>query len=152
MPRHRPIALIVLPLALSAGAEPEDEVVPVIQPPPPAVQQSAEAGDPAAQFAMANYHLGDEHPAVMLRWLRTAAYQGYPLAQVSLGVLYETGDSAPQDPFAAYAWFTRATWQGDLEAAQFAASLYTAMEDDERVFVETLARDGWAVIQDCRNR
>jgi TPR repeat protein len=103
MPRHRPIAFIVLPLALSAGAEPEDEVVPVIQPPPPAVQQSAEAGDPAAQFAMADYHWGDENSAVMLRWLRASACQGYPVAQASLGVLYDAGDGVPQDAFMAYA-------------------------------------------------
>ena len=146
MPRHRHIALIVLPLALSAGAEPEDEVVPVIQPPPPAVQQSAEAGDPAA------HHRGDEDPAVMLRWLRASACQGYPLAQVSLGVLYTTGDRVPQERLEAYPWFTWAASQGDPEAAQFAASLYTAMENDERAFAETLAQDGWAVIQDCRNR
>ena len=151
MLRHRPIAFIVLPLALSACAEPEDEVVPVIPPPPPAVQQSAEAGDPATQFAMAKYHLSDEDPTVMLRWLRASACQGYPLAQVSLGVLYDAGDSVPQDRISAYIWFSEAA-QGEGDAVEMAADLNAAMADDERAFAQGLIRQGRSALIDCRLR
>jgi len=150
MLRHRPIAFIVLPLALSAWAEPEDEVVPVIPPPPPAVQQPAEAGDPATQFAMAKYHVSDEDPTVMLRWLRTSACQGYPLAQVSLGVLYDAGDSVPQDRISAYIWFSEAAAQGEGDAIEMAADLNAAMADDERAFAQNLIRQGRSALIDCR--
>ncbi|MCB1770685.1 MAG: sel1 repeat family protein [Candidatus Competibacteraceae bacterium] len=101
---------------------------------------------------MADYHLGDKDPAMMLRWLRASACQGYPIAQASLGVLYDAGDGVPQDAFMAYAWWTWAGRQGDPEAAQFADSLYAAVEDDERAFAEALAQQGWAATPDCRNR
>ncbi|HRY15277.1 MAG: sel1 repeat family protein [Candidatus Competibacteraceae bacterium] len=80
------------------------ELIAVIPPPPPEIRRQAATGNAAAQFALAEYRLGDEDTTVMLRWLRASACQGYPLAQVSLGVLYEVGDGVPQDAFMAYAW------------------------------------------------
>ncbi|MCB1920518.1 MAG: sel1 repeat family protein [Candidatus Competibacteraceae bacterium] len=140
------------PLLLVACGEPEQEIIPVLVPPSPEVQRQAAAGEAAAQFAMADYHLGDEDPAVMLRWLRSSACQGYAIAQASLGVLYDAGDGVPQDAFMAYAWWTWAGRQGDPEAATFAARQYAAMADDERAFAETLLQDGWMATPDCRNR
>jgi TPR repeat protein len=149
---HR-VGLALLALMLGASCEaPEPVIMPFITPPSPEIRQQALAGDAIAQFALAEYHLGDEDPAVMLRWLRASACQGYPLAQVSLGVLYEAGDGVPPDPFMAYAWWTWAGRQGDPESGLFAARLYAAMEDDERAFAETLLRDGWMATQDCWTR
>ncbi|HPE71441.1 MAG TPA: hypothetical protein PK018_04570 [Candidatus Competibacter sp.] len=127
-------------------------MMPVILPPAPEVQRQAETGEAAAQFALAQYHLGDEDPAVMLRWLRASACQGDPLAQVSLGVLYDAGDRVYQDRIEAYLWFAWAAQQGNSEAAQFAVDLKTAMANDERAFAETLLQDGWLAMLDCRTQ
>jgi hypothetical protein len=151
-PIHRLIIVTFFSGALSACTEPEHEIIPVLVRPSPEVQRQAAAGDAGAQFAMAEYHRGDEDPAVMLRGLRSSACQGYTIAQVSLGVLYDAGDGAPHDPYTAYVWFATAAQQGDPEAAPFAARLYAAMEDDERAFTEALAQQGWAATPDDRNR
>ena len=63
----------------------------------PARWSALEAGDAAAQFALAEYYLAIEDDAAMLRWLRESACRGYPVAQISLGVLYDAGDGVPQD-------------------------------------------------------
>ena len=143
-----PLLLITL---ITCGKQ-EETIVPVIPPPPPAVQQLAEAGDPSAQFAMAEYHVSDEDPTVMLRWLRASACQGYPLAQVSLGVLYDAGDSVPQDRISAYIWFSEAAAQGEGDAVEMAADLNAAMADDERAFAQGLIRQGRSALIDCRLR
>ena len=145
------IAPLLLITLITCGKQ-EETIVPVIPPPPPAVQQSAEAGDPATQFAMAKYHLSDEDPTVMLRWLRASACQGYPLAQVSLGVLYDAGDSVPQDRISAYIWFSEAAAQGEGDAIEMAADLNAAMADDERAFAQGLIRQGRSALIDCRLR
>jgi hypothetical protein len=77
----------VLGLALAACADREAEITPVILPPTPELRQQAEAEDAAAQFALAEYYLAIEDDAAMLRWLRESACRGYPVAQISLGVL-----------------------------------------------------------------
>jgi hypothetical protein len=145
------IAPLLLITLITCGKQ-EETIVPVIPPPPPAVQQSAEAGDPATQFAMAKYHLSDEDPTVMLRWLRASACQGYPLAQVSLGVLYDAGDSVPQDRISAYIWFSEAAAQGEGDAIEMATDLNAAMADDERAFAQGLIRQVRGALIDCRLR
>jgi TPR repeat protein len=100
---------------------------------------------------MAEYHVSDEDPTVMLRWLRASACQGYPLAQVSLGVLYDAGDSVPQDRISAYIWFSEAA-QGEGDAVEMAADLNAAMADDERAFAQGLIRQGRSALIDCRLR
>lgn len=149
VPKTSILSAALLLMVFAACSGPEQEVMPVISPPSPEVQRQAAAGEAAAQFAMADFHLGDEDPAVMLRWLRASACQGYPIAQASLGVLYDAGDGVPHDPFTAYVWFAAAA-QGDPEAGTFAAHLYAAMEDDERAFAEALLQDGWMATPDCR--
>jgi len=141
----------LLSITLITCGKQEETIVPVIPPPPPAVRQLAEAGDPSAQFAMAEYHVSDEDPTVMLRWLRASACQGYPLAQVSLGVLYDAGDSVPQDRISAYIWFSEAA-QGEGDAVEMAADLNAAMADDERAFAQVLIRQGRSALIDCRLR
>jgi TPR repeat protein len=76
--------LTILALALAACADRETEITQVILPPTPELRQRAEAGDAAAQFALAEYYLAREDDAAMLRWLRESACRGYPVAQESV--------------------------------------------------------------------
>ena len=151
-PVYRCAAFALFSLVLSAcGNNEEQNFLPVIQPQPSLeIRQSAAAGDAAAQFAMASYHLGDENSTVMLRWLRASACQGYPLAQTSLGVLYEAGDGLIQDRITAYFWFSAAAQQGERDATDIIADLSATLEDDERAFAQALARQGPHSLPDCR--
>jgi hypothetical protein len=126
--------LLLLGLTLAACADRETEITPVILPPTPELRQQAEAGDAAAQFALAEYYLAREDDAAMLRWLRESACRGYPVAQISLGTLYATGDGVPQDHLEAYLWFARAAEQGDPEARWMAADLAKNLDPDERAW------------------
>lgn len=128
---RRLAVLPLLGLTLAACAEREDDFRPALPPLPPELQQRAEAGDAAAQFALAEYHRGDDDPAVMLRWLRESARRGYPLAQTSLGVLYLNGDGVPLDQVEAYAWFTLAADQGEPDALEAEAALSVELSDEE---------------------
>src|SRR5947208_528585 len=51
-----------------------------------------------------------------LRKLASAAQRGDSNAQFALGVIYETGSGAFQDPVEAVTWFRRAADKGHLEA------------------------------------
>ena len=130
---HRRLAVLsLLGLTLAACADREDNYTPVIAPLSPELRQRAEAGDAAAQFALAEHHRGDDDPTVMLRWLRASARQGYPLAQASLGVLYSAGDGVPQDRLAAYAWLARAAAQGEPEALATVAGVWKELSAEDQ--------------------
>eukprot|EP00854_Cymbomonas_tetramitiformis_P020253 gene20253-24253_t len=58
-----------------------------------ALQQAAEAGDPAAQYQNGHGVKVDKKEAA--RWYRQAAEQGFPHAQWNLGSLYDIGDGVP---------------------------------------------------------
>lgn len=132
MNRRRLAVLSLLGLTLAACADREDNYTPVIAPLSPELRQRAEAGDAAAQFALAEHHRGDDDPTVMLRWLRESARQGYPLAQVSLGVLYGAGDGVPQDRLAAYAWLARAAAQGERDALAMVADVWKELSAEDQ--------------------
>ena len=140
----RPLNAVALPLLavwVLIGCM-DHEVVeppePVRVPPSALLIQQAEAGDAAAQFAVADAHSGDDDPAVMLYWLLQAAQQNYPPALVSLGVLAENGDSVPLDRAEAYHWFRRAALQGDDEADQILAALSAELTEAEWLRVAAL--------------
>ena len=74
----------------------------------------AEKGDAYAQFnlgVLCDNHLDDNnHPTggnrpAAVKWLRRAAQQGLPRAQVRLAEIYAHGPKAPADYIKAYAWF-----------------------------------------------
>jgi TPR repeat protein len=129
--------LTTLALALAACGEldhaqlayPPDPV-----PVPPELRQRAEAGDAAAQFALAEYYLAIEDDAAMLRWLRESACRGYPVAQISLGVLYDAGDGMPQDRLEAYLWSARAAAQGEPEGRRLADALRPTLTEADRAW------------------
>jgi predicted small lipoprotein YifL len=123
--RHREIVdgrcCIVLLLALGlAGCGAENE--PLAYPPepvPPGLRERAEAGDAAAQLDLAEHlwpaHSGDPEP---LYWLVAAACQGHPVAQVSLGALYDA----------------RAAAQGEPEGRHLADELRATLTEAERAW------------------
>ena len=133
-PRHLAALLLLGHAGCGVG-----EIEPLVYPPdpvpvPPELWQQAEAGDAAAQFVLAEYYLAIEDDAAMLRWLRESACRGYPVAQISLGALYEAGDGVPQDRLEAYLWFARAAEQGDPDALWMAADLAKNLDPDERAW------------------
>ncbi len=130
-----PRRLAILPLlglTFAACADREDDFTPVLPPPSPELRHRAEAGDAAAQFALAAYHRSDDDPAVMLRWLRESARQGYPVAQISPGLLYDAGDGVPQDRLEAYLWYARAAAQGEADAVAMVAGVWANLSAEER--------------------
>lgn len=129
---RRLAVLPLLGLTLAACTDREDDFRPVPAPLSPEIQQRAEAGDAAAQFAVADHHRGDDDPTIMLRWLRESARQGYPLAQTSLGVLYHAGDGVPQDWLAAYAWLARAAAQGNPDALATVADVWAQLSAEDQ--------------------
>lgn len=95
------------------------------------MEQRAQAGDAAAQFALADAHRGEDDPAMMLYWLRQSAQQNHAPAVVSLGVLALNGDNVPLDRAEAYRWFNRAAILGDDEADQILIKLSAVLTEAE---------------------
>jgi hypothetical protein len=80
--------------------------------------QKAQAGDPKAQFELANAYVGGQgvpmNPAKGMEWLRKSADQGYAGAEVTLGALYQQGFKdlpGSPDPHQAAKWFRKAAKQ-----------------------------------------
>ena len=130
---HRHYLTIALAVSLAGCSDSVMEIAPVIAPLAPEVQQRAEAGDAAAQFALADYYRAREQVEPMLRWLKESARRGDPLAQTSLGVLYLAGDgSVPQDPDEAYRWFVKAAAQGQPDAVAAVADVWATLSAEEQ--------------------
>ena len=73
----RPLAAFALVLALAGCVDQDEDLAPVVPPLLAETVQRAEAGDPAAQFKLAEYHRSDDDPTVMLRWLRESAKRSF---------------------------------------------------------------------------
>ncbi len=89
-----------------------------------AILPRAEAGEPAAQYAIGEHFqkgLGVERdPAQAMTWYRKAADQAHAGAQYAVGTLYEKGDGVRQDFIKAAAWYELAANMGDHPGAEFA--------------------------------
>ena len=135
--QNRPLNALALPLLavwLWTGCTEVDRIEtlePVRMVPSALMVQQAQAGDAAAQFALADAHRGGADPAVMLHWLRESAQQNHAPAVVSMGVLALNGDNVPLDRAEAYRWFNRAAILGDDEADQIRIKLSAALTDAE---------------------
>ena len=136
---RRHFAALALVLILTGCADRDEDLAPVIPPLPAETVQRAEAGDAAAQFALADHYRALEQSEPMLRWLRESARRGYPLAQTSLGVLYLNGDGVPLDQVEAYAWFTLAADQGEPGALEVEAALSVELSEEELARAKELA-------------
>jgi len=112
-----------------------------------ALKPPAEAGDPAAQYALGALH--SDGLAVprsyreAVRWYEQAAAQGHPAAQFSLGFLYYYGagvdpaeDPVARDPARAARWLTPAAEGGEAMAQYLLGHLYHmgegVPEDEDR--------------------
>ncbi|MBL6945893.1 MAG: SEL1-like repeat protein [Rhodospirillales bacterium] len=89
-----------------------------------AIEPKAKAGEPAAQFALAQYFqkgLGvDKNPAQAIQWYRKAAEKAHIEAQFALGKMYESGEGPKQDFRRAAEWYELAANLGRHAGAQFA--------------------------------
>lgn len=93
-----------------------------------AVQQRADANDPAAQTALAScYDLGmhvKPDGKESIRWITKAANQGYAPAEYELGRIYLYGRGIPIDYAQALIWERKAAEQGDPRAQRDLAFMY----------------------------
>ena len=84
-----------------------------------ALRHKAEAGDPKAQFDLAEaYSLGNgvaKDSAQGMEWLKKSAAQGFAGAQVVLGVMLQNGINTEKDPTEAAKWYKKAARQGDKD-------------------------------------
>lgn len=93
-----------------------------------AIQQRADANDPAAQAALAScYDLGmhvQPNGKESIRWLTQAANQGYAPAEYELGRIYLYGRGIEADYAKALLWERKAAEQGDPRAQRDLAFMY----------------------------
>ena len=90
--------------------------------------QSAEAGDPNAELAIALKYLNGavttHDPIAGVRWMNRAARHGAAVAQYMLGYLYEKGGVIGADPVQAMRWYEAAALQGNRKAMHNLAVAY----------------------------
>ena len=93
-----------------------------------AVQQRADANDPAAQMALAScYDLGmhvKPDGKESIRWITKAANHGYVPAEYELGRIYLYGRGVPIDYAQALLWESKAAEKGDPRAQRDLAFMY----------------------------
>jgi hypothetical protein len=113
-----------------------------------ALFESAEAGDPEAQFDLGFRLWEEKNYAESAKWLRKAADQGNPSAQTLLGMLYADGNGVAQSDFEAAKWYSKAAKGGDAYAQFFLAEAYSEgrgvskdQEEAARLMKEAAAKD-----------
>jgi TPR repeat protein len=84
-----------------------------------ALRHNAEAGDPKAQFDLAEaYSEGNgvaKDSAQGMEWLKKSASQGFGGAQVVLGYMFQKGINTEKDPSEAAKWYKKAARQADKD-------------------------------------
>lgn len=84
-----------------------------------ALRRKAEAGDPKAQFDLAEaYSEGTgvaKDSAQGMEWLKKSATQGFAGAQVVLGYMLQKGINTEKDPSEAAKWYKKAARQADKD-------------------------------------
>ncbi len=104
---------------------------------------AAQAGDPAAQTALASlYHSGEgiaRDPARAAVWYRHAAEQGDAVAAANLAALHAAGDGVRRDPAAAYAWLGVAAGRGNAWAKAERARMEASLTPDEAARAAVIA-------------
>ena len=96
-----------------------------------ALYREAAAGHPGAQINLATMYLDGagvpRDPAAAVQWLRRAADRGNALAQLTLGMIYETGDPPVKaNPALAARRYRQAATQGLMPAQYRLGRLYEA--------------------------
>jgi TPR repeat protein len=105
----------------------------------------ADAGDPAAQVALADMAIAGFVPGAGLpeaiALYRRAAHAGDPVAQLNLGDFYARGHGLPRDPVRAYAWLGLAAEQGRVWAAVRRDEIATGLDAKALERAQSLMRD-----------
>ncbi|MDB4254940.1 sel1 repeat family protein [bacterium] len=75
------------------------------------------------------------------KWLRKAAEQGNPSAQINLGVMYSYGDGVPQSNVLAHMWYDIASTNGHFEANKLRDERAGLMSQADISKAQELARE-----------
>jgi hypothetical protein len=75
------------------------------------------------------------------RHFKPYAEQGYPSAQINLGILYAMGQGVPQDDVQAHLWFNLAAAKGDKEGEENRTKVESRMSPAQVEEATRLARE-----------
>jgi localization factor PodJL len=114
------------------AAPPAIPVTPNAAPPPRAaiaasadkVLAAANGGNDVAETIMGLRNLDAGDSVAAFQWLEKAALQGQPVAEYSLGTLYERGQGVTASPALALKWYLAAANQGNRKAMHNLAVAY----------------------------
>jgi TPR repeat protein len=124
----RLFALTIISISVAAAQAGSSAVCPRDDKDFTAIQQRADANDPAAQTVLAScYDLGmhvQPDGKESIRWITMAANQGYVPAEYELGRIYLYGRGIPVDYAQALIWERKAAEQGDPRAQRDLAFMY----------------------------
>ena len=124
----RLFALTIISFASALAQQAKSDVCPRDNKDFAAIQQRADANDPAAQTALANcYDLGmhvKPDGKESIGWLTKAANQGHVPAEYELGRIYLYGRGIPIDYAQALIWERKAAEKGDPRAQRDLAFMY----------------------------
>jgi TPR repeat protein len=121
-------ALTIITVSVTAAQAGKSDVCPRDNKDFTAIQQRADANEPAAQMALAScYDLGmhvkpDGKTSIL--WITKAANQDYAPAEYELGRIYLYGRGIPIDYAQALVWETKAAEKGDPRAQRDLAFMY----------------------------
>lgn len=112
-------------------------------------QASRDPEDPMEQYKLARKYIDGNNAKEGVKWLRTAAKNGFAKAQYDLAMLYKEGKLLPEDKEKAKRWFERAAVNGIKEAMiDFAECCYATEEYDKAFeWTERAANEGHADAQ-----
>ena len=76
-----------------------------------------------------------------VKWFRLAADQGLASAQLSLGLMYDTGQGVPQNHVLAHMWYNLAGAQGVADAPKYRDRSASKMTPAQIAEAQRLARE-----------
>ncbi len=124
----RLFAVTIVSLSVAAAQAGKSDICPRDDKDFTAIQQRADANDPAAQMALAScYDLGmhvQPNGKESIRWTTKAANQGYVPAEYELGRIYLYGRGIPADYAQALLWERKAAEKDDPRAQRDLAFMY----------------------------
>jgi hypothetical protein len=123
------LAIATLSFGIAHSQEARTQVCPRDEKDFAAIQQRANANDPAAQMALAScydlgMHVQQPDGKESIRWITKAANHGYVPAEYELGRIYLYGRGIPTDYAEALIWERKAAEQGDPSAQRDLAFMY----------------------------
>ncbi len=124
-------ACVALFCIVASATDPKEETI-------EALKSKASKGDPKAQYSLAIDYIIRENPVEGNKWLRKAAEQGYPDAQLSLGLRIWHGQGTETDLVEAARWLKLAALVGKEtrnlgSAAQNLAGVIREMTQEQRI-------------------